>query len=154
MSSILDKLKALEAAKKAAASTPVQAPAAQPAPASLPQINSIVKQDLGSDLLKGIVKEARANAGLATPKEVAHQEIRNTLISIQDMLGKQHPLLPNAITKTRRILKDNDDLVPELTMEEVGIISKAILEATKVVLVERTTKAKGKRGPVTGDDIL
>lgn len=153
MSDILAKLKAIEAAKKALA-TP--APAAAPAsvPASLPQINSIVKQDFGSDLLKGITKEARANAGLATPKEVAHHEVRNTLISIQDMLGKAHPLLPNAIVKVRRILKDNDDLVPELTAEEVGLISKGILEATKVVLVERASKAKGKRGPITADDIL
>lgn len=151
MSDILARLRAIEAAKKSIATT---APAPAAAPASLPQINSIVKQDLGSDLLKGITKEARTNAGLATPKEVAHQEVRNTLIDIQEMLTKAHPLLPNAITKVRRILKDNDDLVPELTAEEVGLISKGILEATKVVLVERSTKAKGKKGPITADDIL
>lgn len=164
MSGLLAKLAALQ--KVAATPAPQQAvgaaPAAstvtpaKPAQASLPQINSIVKQaDVGDTLMKDLIQEARGVPQQLDVKEIAHQEIRNTLKDIESMLGTNHPLLPNCLIKVKRIIKEHDSLAWELEKEEVGIISRACIEATKVVMAEKAVKSRGKSSAkLTVDDLL
>lgn len=164
MSDLLAKLAALK--KVAATPVPQQAvPDAtaasvatptKPAQPSLPQINTIVKQaDVGDTLMKDLIQEARGVPQQLDVKEIAHQEVRNTIKDIESMLGANHPLLPNCLTKVKRIVKEHDSLAWELSKEEVGIISKACIEASRVVLAEKAVKSRGKSSAkMTMDDLL
>lgn len=173
MSGILAKIAALKNAQTAAVPKAVpaaEAITAQPAPAestpakpeqtstpatSLPQIKSIVQQaDAGDDLLKDVIATARGVVNTADVLEVAHAEVKDTLSKISEMLGNNHPLLPNAISKVHRIIKQHEALTWELSMEDVGLISRGMQEASKVVLAEKATKSRGKKGPITEDDLL
>ena len=128
---------------------------AKPAPSSLPQINSIVKQqDIGDALLGDIMQSARGVVNQLDVTQVAHAEVRDTIKQIEGMLGNAHPMLPMAISKTKRIISQHQGLAWELTMEEMGIVAKACMEASKIVMAEKSTKARVKKGNITEDDML
>lgn len=177
MSSLLQKIAALKAASakpaeakvpeavkstvpdvevaKAAPASAVETVPAKPAPSSLPQINSIVKQqDIGDALLGDIMQSARGVVNQLDVTQVAHAEVRDTIKQIEGMLGNAHPMLPMAISKTKRIISQHQGLAWELTMEEMGIVAKACMEASKIVMAEKSTKARVKKGNITEDDML
>lgn len=150
---LLKKAQEAAAAKNASTGNVAPTPASSPVLAPQKQASVIPKINVDS-----FMSSAKQLAGMAaskkaeTPEEqqqitaMNHEQIKENIAKMEALMGSNHPMIPQLLIQIKRILLANNQLVLELSEEDIGKISRGMYEASNVAIATAATaKAKGKK---------
>jgi hypothetical protein len=72
--------------------------------------------------------------------EALHLSLIEKIETLQDMILKAHPTLPNLLRQIHTILKENASIVTLLTEEQIGVIVTGLKKQTKTELISSALK--------------
>lgn len=140
---------------------PLVAP--KPAVNLAPQKAASVMPSINAEKFMNSAKELAGMAAAVTPKTpeqqaeitaMSHEQIKANIEKMKDALLRNDPLLPNYLVMIKRILNENEQLIYELTEEEIGEISKGMYKASDIVIATKAVTSRAGKKTVTAADLL
>lgn len=128
-----------------------------------PQQSAAVVPKVGVNSFMESAKELAGmttKAAPSTPEQqqqlvaMSHEQLRANIQKMQDALLRNDPLMPTYLVQIKRVLIENEQLVYELSEEDIGKIAQGMYKASDIVIATKAATSRAGKKNVTAADLL